>query len=694
MATDTGVSSRNRPTLSLRQEGSVMLAVRSSGNPVPGDQSIQQDRSPEENSAVRYLEERLAEVEAQRAVGQNDHLREHRSDPSWSEHAAHRDGNSRAAVLEIASLAMGSVCTSSLLQPDLGIYYEGKLFYTSERPPLKIPVRGIYNEEPPRKASKGSEFRLPDMGALKIPFKVATALFNNYISNVLPRYPCFLESDLLEHFNQFYKDGNPESVSSDITWFIISMVLAISSLTSKAHDFRKVSSLGESLQRDALRRSSFLGSSNMRSLQCFLLLIQMALLLPYAANLWYMSGEAMRMAIALGLHQEVDGNPEIDSVEVNLRRSVFWTMQSEIHGVQFFDQELPTDTTDYNEWVKKMEKSIQIWQDNSGSDAVLPEWSVNAANHSRLLLYRPCSRNIIPPDSSLQAASTIAIRMIHDYWNLAQGGSLAFSFQSVYNVFHAAMILLYALRNHGQILRDCHLEEEARQGLHLLPQVFAVLSVRWPVAMDTGRYVEDLKETILRTLDLGDDSEQSGYDMDFLGELDFMITQRRIHSVYHRNVEIHAPAERVASDRSPWSQVDPFTPVPDELWQEFITANAIEPEPTGLPADNIGDAGPFLAQEPADIVDLNTYDAIGSFLPVEPVLSQLEIASTMMQYYSKMFPGAIYTTCMRGSRLPNSILLTTLGSSFGPETAPSAAIASTSYFLIRLVRQFPVLLTP
>lgn len=166
------------------------------------------------------------------------------------------------------------------------------------------------------------------VGARGIPLNVATKLFDNYVKNVLPRYPCFLESDLAYQFHAFYQRGeNEELILSDSTCFIVSMILAISSLTSKAYDFWKVASLSEALQRDALRHASFLGCTSFRSLQCFTLLIQMALWLPYSANLWYMSGEAMRMAIALGLHQEHLEQSNIDATHRNLRQSLFWTVR-------------------------------------------------------------------------------------------------------------------------------------------------------------------------------------------------------------------------------------------------------------------------------------------------------------------------------------------------------------------------------
>ena len=280
---------------------------------------------------MRYLESRLEELESHHHSSSSTASRQFDSHYLSLESIYDRDneaGRDYDALLRIATAAVGSIYSCSVLRSASRIYYGAKLFYASERPPLKIPLNGIYNEHPPRMASQGSSFRLPRMGSLNIPFNVAKTLFDNYMNNMFPRYPCFMESDLIDQFNQFYPHGsNPEHVSSDTTWFIVCMILAISSLTSKAHDFRKVASLSESLQRDAMRRNSFLAETNLRSLQGLVLLIQMALLLPYTSNLWYLSGEAMRMAIALGLHQEAAAYMHLDHAQINLRRSIFWTVR-------------------------------------------------------------------------------------------------------------------------------------------------------------------------------------------------------------------------------------------------------------------------------------------------------------------------------------------------------------------------------
>jgi hypothetical protein len=153
---------------------------------------------------------------------------------------------------------------------------------------------------------------------------VARRLFDNYKVNILPRFPCFPEDDLSKRFNLFYDPLDFGKETSDETAFIVTLVLAISSLTSKRQDFRRVAALSESLHADAIRHKSFIQHSSLMTLRCLLLLIQLALLLPHTSNLWYLSGEAVRMAISLGLHEEPGNATDQDPTHLEQRRALFW----------------------------------------------------------------------------------------------------------------------------------------------------------------------------------------------------------------------------------------------------------------------------------------------------------------------------------------------------------------------------------
>lgn len=267
-------------------------------------------------SPIQYLEQRLADLQRIH----NNSVDIHRSARCEVTRAANQ---AHQKVVDIAALSISSHKTPNLIKSHAVLQHGAKLFYPSERPPLKIPVHGNYYDLYPRTAGQEYAAQFSQFNARKIPLEVAKRLFTVYKDNILPRFPSFMEVDLDHHFDLFYGDN---AQPSNITIFIVTLILAVGSLTSKRHEFRKIAALTEALHADAMRHIDFLGDSSLTSLQCLLLLIQCALLLPHTANLWYLSGEAMRMAISLGLHQEPDEASAMNSSFAELRRRVFWVV--------------------------------------------------------------------------------------------------------------------------------------------------------------------------------------------------------------------------------------------------------------------------------------------------------------------------------------------------------------------------------
>lgn len=76
----------------------------------------------------------------------------------------------------------------------------------------------------------------------------------------------------------------------------------------------------------------------------------------------------------------------------------------------------------------------------------------------------------------------------------------------------------------------------------------------------------ELKNAVLRDLAASGRFERLATDEKLLAELDFMVTQRRIHSVYHRNVDTSVLAEEIYTGPSP----ENFTSFGDDLWQNFF----------------------------------------------------------------------------------------------------------------------------
>lgn len=269
-------------------------------------------------SILQHLEQKLAELERQCATPplQITDLQENGTPVSPG----------LRQTLDIVDIAIGSSSTSSLFRSQDIIQHRAKLFYPSERPPLKIPVRGVYHDVHPRTAGRAYAAHSSHFKARSIPLQVAKRLFKNYQEEILPRFPCFLEEDLEKLFGDFYDPDAIHSIETSMSGFVIPMVFAISSLTSNSHDFPKVAALSESLHADAMRYSELLHQASVPSLQCLLLLLQLALLLPCTANSWYVTGEAMRMAIGLGLHQEPEASDTVDSNHAELMRRIFWVV--------------------------------------------------------------------------------------------------------------------------------------------------------------------------------------------------------------------------------------------------------------------------------------------------------------------------------------------------------------------------------
>ncbi|KAF5004539.1 hypothetical protein FDECE_8971 [Fusarium decemcellulare] len=504
-------------------------------------------------SPIQYLEQRLAELQRTHTLLSNGE--------SFGLDTLNSSDPTHGKVIELANVAITSRTTPSLVKSNNTIQHGAKLFYPSERPPLKIPVHGIYHDIYPRTAGREYAAQFSQFNAHKIPLDVAKRLFCNYKDNILPRFPCFIESTLLQYFDDFYS-GSPDPSSTTIS--VVTLILAISSLTSKRHDFRKVAALSEALHADAMRHVDFLSHSSIASLQGLLLLIQTALLLPHTVNLWYVSGEAMRMAIALGLHQEPDRSIVPDREHAELRRRLFWVtyqlerivaiscgcpvaisddhittqlpfkggrprtnldsfleqmppaheekqflihtqmclIQSEIHGVQFFDQPIPHQESDHTAWVQRSKESVHALLRHASSEGIITPWLISAAQQCQILLHRPCSRDIAVSEASLIEAATASIHLVNTSLKSSLVGGFVFTFE---------------------------LANSAFQGGNL----------------------------------------GSEYDMSVLEELDFLVTQRRVHSIYHRNLPVPSKQNADAQFES-LNQISPGFLDDDSWWRDFI----------------------------------------------------------------------------------------------------------------------------
>lgn len=108
------------------------------------------------------------------------------------------------------------------------------------------------------------------------------------------------------------------------------------------------------------------------------------------------------------------------------------------------------------------------------------------------------------------------------------------------------------------------------------------LSSRWPPLSDTASYINELIDTNLRN-PLGHNG--SHYDMQVLEELDCLVTQRRIHSIRHRNIPFPPPKKSTPPASEPENVSRDF--LNEEQWwtdfidQDFVTNESCFSLPSG-----------------------------------------------------------------------------------------------------------------
>ncbi|CRG88381.1 Oleate activated transcription factor 3 [Talaromyces islandicus] len=546
-------------------------------------------------SVLQYLEKRLAVIE---------HNQRARTEPPYiqqteTEEAAFKTSkvprHIYAQTLQTISISIRSLYTTSCVGSHPGLLHESKLFYPTERPPHKVPVHGLYYQDLGKRAGHDNESHFSGLDPLRIPFEVARHIFDNYVNTILPRYPCFTSGELWYHFGQVYSRQQPNNSSLlDVSHFIVSIVLAVSCLTSRREDFSNVASMSESLYRDAMRHWTFLKHSNIQSLQGLLLLIQLGFLLPYINNVYYLGSEAVYLidrtvAISTGSPPCVsdehittclpgDGGewshitgilPSYSDMSLNtklfLSQIHLCRLQSEIYEIKFFDRAIPDHFASHSDWVQSIEERITSMLNLSvSSNGIVPQWIVNAAHLSQNLLHRPYPGNTAPSHTSLMAATTSAISLINGYHKPFPSTRLTWTFVVVNNVFQAAIVLLYIFRNYGYVVREASLEDELRSAFNNFMAILDTEAQRWPVIAITRLYMKDLQNVVFSN-QLG--SVDSENDSKLLGELELLLSQRRIRSIYQANTEL----EHALLSAEPSSSLeDSQQPFSDDMWQDFI----------------------------------------------------------------------------------------------------------------------------
>lgn len=362
--------------------------------------------------------------------------------------------------------------------------------------------RTTFNGGP--KTNKGSV--LLDATILRsIPADIVQRLMRKYLDTVHRESPFLVTSTVVEHFqnvsevlrwqpNDQQSSVNSLPVLASLDFLIVYLVLAISVTLGSANDGHeeRCLALSMSLFEEGIQHLYSLPSfpSDIAWLQTILLVLLYGTVCPRSANVWVLSGAAMRSCLELGLHRELPDSIGLHPDAIDLRRRVFWTaycmdrsicsalqlplstpdeaintglpssaqdpfvglivyhkLLSEILHVHFLGEPLPAGRS-WDEWLASMEERLHSWkQSESQASSNKDDVEIKMAR-GMVVLHRPSPRLPLPSSRSLQLAfeSASAAERIHrEHIRL---GFFRRPWLSAHHTLEAATVMLFCLR-HG-----------------------------------------------------------------------------------------------------------------------------------------------------------------------------------------------------------------------------------------------------
>ncbi|VUC26102.1 unnamed protein product, partial [Clonostachys rosea] len=390
--------------------------------------------------------------------------------------------------------------------------------------------------------SNGSSFtQLPD--------EVADKLMGVYLNRISPQYPIFSREDVNDIFGRFkLSASNPQMVTPDER-FIIWMIMAIAVLSSTADDYRKLASVAESLRRNAFSHFDFGSQSNhatTTTIRQLLLLLQYGFLLPSSTNLWQVAGDAMRIAVGLGLHQDTPAESGFAEETVQSRKKLFWTLyalersiaitshrpyaiagdqihtsflvsedfpvtpdetsgkapyirffdrlkflriQSEICSVNIGMRPPPNSHLTHETWIADTERRIS----DAMAHAVDPDWCMFMCRHATLLLHMPCARSPAPCERSIMKYFDAAVCTARAYWDLIESNNLDCPWHATHHCYEAGNLILYSLWHFRDLIKKHFTTNQVFEVVHQISGFFILVATRWAAAQHCGLLFDRLR---------------------------------------------------------------------------------------------------------------------------------------------------------------------------------------------------------
>ncbi|KAI1105604.1 fungal-specific transcription factor domain-containing protein [Jackrogersella minutella] len=408
------------------------------------------------------------------------------------------------------------------------------------------------------KASKNSNF-LSVQVLRNVPVDIVQGLMRKFMNTIHPDYP-FLDSATL--WNQFSRvssmlnwNSSRSSEAGDIATFmpdydflVVYLILAISITlgSSKGGHEARCTALSTSLFEEGIQHLYSLSTfpSDIFWLQTILLVLLFATVLPRSANVWVLSGAAMRACLELGLHREPPTSIALSSDQLELRRRVFWSaylmdrsicsalqrplstpdaaintklpeglandafsgnihyqqLLSEMIHVHFQGEHIPGGLQ-WEEWLENMEQRLRDWYATYPRGTSHHDLIDFSLARGLMILHRPSPRIPVPCDRSLLIAFEAASSSAKTHREHILSGFFRRPWLSAHHTLEAAMIVLYCLRHGCAAISEKFNASQIFEMTKLFTSNFlSISSQRWPEVSNYAGVYERLLGPLLESV--------------------------------------------------------------------------------------------------------------------------------------------------------------------------------------------------
>ncbi|KAI9739057.1 MAG: hypothetical protein M1834_007269 [Cirrosporium novae-zelandiae] len=518
-------------------------------------------------SLVRHLEDRVAELEAQVEAYQK----------SPTNLPSIFASNIAKSIVSIAVPNSRSFFYSTISTP---------LFLHSSCPPLPVARarrnhtshKPNYNaEDSPQTKSDGTPSRrMPSTNLKSVPPKAIESMIRNYTDIHLPQYPCVGEKWLLETVDRVLEEQSgdtdsiltygipPDSRLTHFEYFVVFIVLAISSLTLTWRSEFRATAASESFCFSALKHLQLMNEvDSIQSLQVSLLLAHYAHMNPEKADNWTCISNAARIVLDLGLHKGSDG--VLSEEQKRVRRRLFWvtygmerslcgilrlplsfpeesitiefdliptddlnldeatsdmlrrkssanhiylyrSLETEVHRVLHLREDEPLQGQDIYHWFQSINHRLAGWYEKAKtfSPYRMLEFRDVQFNHLLAKIHRPTPRLRIRTHEDRQICLEACQKLVESYNDQTRHARLFYPWHGVHILFEAAVIMLDACWESRSWMP---LIESIQRTISVcLPDCLAILikvGERWKDAALCAKYLRPIVTDVSISLDHG-----------------------------------------------------------------------------------------------------------------------------------------------------------------------------------------------